>query len=302
MMNEKNSTVAHLIPKRVSTYVGPLTDTKRWDSFQAREGDIIICTPPKCGTTWTQAICANLIFKTADFPEKLSDLSPWFDNKLRALDVCIDALESQTHRRFIKTHTPLDGIPYFSRCQYLIVYRNPKDVYFSLRNHLLNMWNPPDIPQLAKDPRKGFQAWLEAPFETGLGEQRSLSALIQHFLSYWEYKHLKNFHFFHYADMKHNISGNVGRIATILNMNNISDKTLEKIGQSVSFSEMRKKASLYRSASSNSLFKSATSFFNSGKNQQWQDVLTTDDLEHYNWRMRELLSPNQIKWLENGDQ
>ena len=33
----------------------------RWQTFSARAGDIIISSPPKCGTTWMQTMCALLI-------------------------------------------------------------------------------------------------------------------------------------------------------------------------------------------------------------------------------------------------
>jgi hypothetical protein len=168
-------------PQRTTTYEGRLTDTSRWDSFQIRPDDVFICTPPKCGTTWTRAICANLIFGKPDFDGKITDISPWVDSKIESLEMCMGILESQTHRRFIKTHTPLDGIPYSDSSEYLVVYRDPRDAYFSVRNHLLNMLNPPEMPQLSKDPKEGFLAWVEAPFEPGIGEQRSLEAFAQHF-------------------------------------------------------------------------------------------------------------------------
>ena len=50
-------------PKRNQRYVGFATDSSRWDHFTSRDDDIFICAPCKCGTTWTQAICALLIFK-----------------------------------------------------------------------------------------------------------------------------------------------------------------------------------------------------------------------------------------------
>ena len=118
------------LPQRTSTYVGRLTDTNRWDSFRARPDGIFICTPPKCGTTWTQAICANLIFGKSDFEGRITDISPWVDSKLESSDICMGTLESQTHRRFVKTHTPLDGIPYYESNEYLVVYRDPKDAFF----------------------------------------------------------------------------------------------------------------------------------------------------------------------------
>ena len=109
------------LPQRTDTYRGRLTDTSRWDLFRARPNDLFICTPPKCGTTWTQAICANLIFGKPDFEGKITDISPWVDSKLETPEICMGILEAQTHRRFVKTHTPLDGIPYYDSCEYLIV-------------------------------------------------------------------------------------------------------------------------------------------------------------------------------------
>src|SRR5207249_1477157 len=45
-------------------YRNIVIDNTRWDGFAFREGDIIISTPAKCGTTWTQTICALSIFGT----------------------------------------------------------------------------------------------------------------------------------------------------------------------------------------------------------------------------------------------
>ena len=299
-MTASSSIVNKNTPRRSSTYIGRLTDTSRWDAFQSRTDDVLICTPPKCGTTWIQAICANLILETPDFEGKITEISPWFDSKLESLERCLDNLEAQAHRRFIKTHTPLDGIPYFESSQYLIVYRNPKDVYFSVRNHLQNMLEPPDMPQLANDPRAGFRAWIEAPFEEGLGEQRSLEAFVQHFLSFWNYRHLENFHLFHYSDMKRDIRSTVQHLAVILDID-LSNSRIDEICESVSFTEMKKKASTFAPASGKPIFKSDEGFFSSGKNNQWLGILENDDLERYTHRINDLLTPDAVDWLENGN-
>ena len=46
----------------------------------------------------------------------------------RALDDVVADLDAQTHRRFIKTHTPLDGLPHDPRVTYIGVGRDPRDV------------------------------------------------------------------------------------------------------------------------------------------------------------------------------
>lgn len=44
-------------PRR--TYTDAVTDSTRWAAFVPREGDIVVSTPPKSGTTWTQGILAS---------------------------------------------------------------------------------------------------------------------------------------------------------------------------------------------------------------------------------------------------
>jgi hypothetical protein len=114
-------------------------DSARWEGFRFRDGDIVISTPPKCGTTWTQMMCALLIFRTTDLPASLAELSPWLDMQTRPLAEVLADLDGQTHRRFIKTHTPLDGLPFDERATYLHVARDPRDVALSSENHMAKM-------------------------------------------------------------------------------------------------------------------------------------------------------------------
>src|SRR4029077_1252897 len=111
----------------------------RWDGFELRPDDIIISTPPKCGTTGTQMIVALLIFQTPGLPRPLSKLSPWLDMRTRARRDVVADLGAQAHRRFIKTHTPLPGLPIASGVTYVCVGRDPRDVSLSMSDHIANM-------------------------------------------------------------------------------------------------------------------------------------------------------------------
>src|SRR5581483_12365576 len=102
-------------------YKSFVMDNSRFDGFALRDDDIIITTPAKCGTTWTQTIVALLVFGTTDLPKPVDLLSPWLEMCTRPLESVVSDLEAQTHRRFIKSHTPRDGLPWDPRVTYIVV-------------------------------------------------------------------------------------------------------------------------------------------------------------------------------------
>ncbi|MEZ5864068.1 MAG: sulfotransferase domain-containing protein [Geminicoccaceae bacterium] len=52
-----------------------------WNDFAFRQGDIVIATYAKSGTTWLQQIVGQLVFAGAtDVP--VAELSPWVDLRL----------------------------------------------------------------------------------------------------------------------------------------------------------------------------------------------------------------------------
>ena len=53
---------------------------RRWDGFTPRPGDVFVCTPPKCGTTWMQTIVASLLWPAGDVPGPVLAISPWIDD------------------------------------------------------------------------------------------------------------------------------------------------------------------------------------------------------------------------------
>src|SRR5215475_14408219 len=102
-------------------------DNSRWDGFVFHPGDIVISTRSKHGTTWMQMICALLVFQTPDLPAPLGELSPWLDHLVAPKEDVYARLAAQPHRRFIKSHTPLDGLPIDPRATYVVVAREPLD-------------------------------------------------------------------------------------------------------------------------------------------------------------------------------
>ena len=130
---------APVLAPAVRAYRGSTTDPSLWVTWSPRKGDILVCTPPKCGTTWSQTILAMLINGSSDLPEKVPVLSPWVDADLGVPpDVVAVRLAEQEGRRVVKTHTPADGFPIWDGVTVIAVYRHPLDVFFSLRKHEAN--------------------------------------------------------------------------------------------------------------------------------------------------------------------
>ncbi|HBW20866.1 MAG TPA: sulfotransferase, partial [Actinobacteria bacterium] len=127
------------MPEFPVRYRSAETDSSRWYGFAFRDGDIVISTRSRTGTTWMQMICALLVFQTPDLPAPLAELSPWLDWLITPREQVWARLEAQRHRRIIKTHTPLDGIPIDQRATYIVIGRHPLDIAVSLYHRAGNL-------------------------------------------------------------------------------------------------------------------------------------------------------------------
>ena len=161
------------MPDEPVRYRSAEEDSARWRDFPFRAGDIVISTRSKSGTTWMQMICALLVFGTPDLPAPLPQLSPWLDHLIEPVDEVVRRLAAQPHRRFVKTHTPLDGVPIDPRATYVVVARHPLDMAVSLyhqgdnidRARLRQLTGTPE-PSGPPQARPDLHTWLLAPTGT----------------------------------------------------------------------------------------------------------------------------------------
>src|SRR3954471_24100102 len=175
-----------------------VSDSALWGRFRFRDGDIVISTPPKCGTTWMQMLCALLVFDTAELPRPLTELSPWLDATTYDTAAILADLESRPHRRFVKTHTPLDGLPSEAGVTYVCVGRDPRDAMLSFEHAVTNI-HPDAIPAGGLDPQV-VAAPLAPPVERLRGRAdaepspetdsfgASLANLVHHVRTFWDHR------------------------------------------------------------------------------------------------------------------
>lgn len=287
------------------TYRDLLADSRRWTRFEPRTGDIIVCTPPKCGTTWTQAICAMLVFGATELEANPAELSPWLDLDRVPLEPVIALLEEQTHRRIIKTHTPFDGIPWLEEAQYVCVYRDPRDAFFSLRNHLDNMKEPIRKGAADGSDEEAFRVWLSHAYTTSgaaassAPRPPSLSELLHHFDSFRAGAGLPNLGFYHYADLSRDPRGEIARIAAQLGID-ASPAFVAGIAEATAFDRMRRQAERFAPGASMGMWHDTTRFFNEGRSGQWRGVLSDEDDRRFHAALEARLPASVARWLVGG--
>ncbi len=287
------------LPERSATYLGPITDSTRWDGFDVRATDVFICTPPKCGTTWSQGITCMMIQGKVDFKGTLVEISPWLESGTHSIDVVNENLGSQTHRRCIKSHTPINGITYTPDATYIAVYRHPLDVHFSMRKHVENM-NDDKLDHLfSGNPREDALRFINDTAPVGDCDHLTLDTFTQHYKSFKKWQHLPNVHLFHYADMRADLPRAMARFADILGYD-FDDATMTALIKGATFGEMRKNANRFTPSAGMEVFKNDAGFFNSATAGKWVKHLTDADMVQYTARMDQLLDAKDRHWLENG--
>ena len=280
-------------------------DSARWGGFKPRPDDILISTSYKAGTTWTQMICALLIFRTPDLGRPLTTISPWLELKTDPIARLLASYEEQTHRRFIKTHTPLDGLPYFEDAAYLYIGRDPRDVFMSMVNHLDN-GNPEAIrklfgvePQpLPEDLNEMFRLWITTGSFDWESDGFPYWSHFHHAATFWRFRHLPNVHFFHYSDLQQDLAGEMRRMADVLHID-IDDAELGELSKAARFDQMKARADLLAPDVTHDLWLDNARFFHKGTTGQWRGVLSNENLGLY--EAKKNAQPGRLgDWLERG--
>lgn len=275
-----------------------------WTEFPVRPGDIVISAAPKSGMTWTQMICALLIFQTPTLPASLPDLSPWLDapsTKRRDVYATLAALE---HRRFIKTHTPLNDIPIDSRVTYIIIARHPLDAAISLHHHSDLLMDNKAARQSTSGPSiKSPRQWLlDKINEMGTsphGGYSYLEKLLKNLCSAWECRAEKNIVLLHYEDLSADLEGEMRRLADRLDII-VPETKWPGLVKAATFKQMRSTANQLqplRHEPRRDASKEHGAFFRRGASGDGLSLLTSSEAAHYYARAAQVAPPELLSWL-----
>ncbi len=293
------------VPSKLREFQNHHFDSTIWNDIKFRDDDIVISTYAKAGTTWVQQIVAQLLFNGVEGVE-VAEMSPWVDLRVPPKAVKIPIIESQTHRRFLKTHLPVDALVFSEKAKYVYIGRDGRDVLWSMYNH----------------HSKANDAWYEAlndtPGRVGPPIKRPPSSIAQYYhdwldkdghpwwpfweniRSWWAIKGLPNVHLLHFQNLKRDMPAEIRRLAAFIETP-IDEAKWESVLHHCSFDYMKEHGE--KSAPLGGAFwdGGAKSFINKGTNGRWRDVLTSEESSKYERRALAELGSECAHWLATGE-
>ena len=279
-------------------------DSTIWNDFPFRNDDIILATYAKSGTTWMQQIVGQLIFAGAE-DMNLAAMSPWMDLRVPPKHVKLAEVEAQPHRRFLKTHLPVEALVFSDKAKYLYVARDGRDMVWSLYNHHRNAsakWygalneTPglvgPKIDLAPDDIREYFQTWLARdgfPFWS----------FWENIRSWWAIRELPNVKLLHFSDLKADLAAEIDGIAQFLDIRHDA-QTLRRITAHCGFNYMKERADSIAPLGGALWEGGGKTFIHKGTNGRWRDTLSVADSAAYEARALAELGPDCAGWLTHG--
>jgi hypothetical protein len=256
-----------------------------------------------------QMICALLVFQTPDLPAPLSALSPWLDWLITPRDEVYARLSAQEHRRFIKTHTPLDGVPLDRQATYIVVARHPLDMAVSLyhqgdnldHERIRSLTGQPKSNRLPS-PRQPLDEWLLSWIDREVDpheELDSLPGVMWHLSDAWARQRGPNVVLVHYDDLSADLEREMRRLAALLGIT-VPEKTWPQLVEAATFEHMRARADRLAPDPSGVL-KNREAFFRLGMSGSGRKLLSNEALGHYRARTAKLAPPDLLAWLHRED-
>jgi len=293
-------------PQKTREFHNHHIDSTIWDELLFRDDDIVIATYAKSGTTWLQQIISQLLFEGEEGLE-VAEMSPWLDLRIPPKHVKLPEVEAQTHRRFLKTHLPVDALAYSPKAKYIYIGRDGRDVVWSMYNHHANAnaaWydalnNTPGRvgPPIEPPPdsvRQYYLDWLEK-------EGHPFWPFWENVRTWWAIRNLPNLMMLHFADLKADMPAEIRRVAAFLGIA-VNEAKWDAIVEHCGFDYMKRNAT--KSVPLGGAFwdGGATTFIHRGQNGRWRDVLTEQDRAAYEARALKKLGPECATWLATGNQ
>jgi aryl sulfotransferase len=277
-------------------------DSTVWNDFAFRDDDVIVATYAKSGTTWVQQMVGQMLL--GPDPElATAELSPWLDLRVPPREIKLPAIEAQTHRRFLKTHLPVDALRFSERAKYIYIGRDGRDVVWSMYNHHANAnatWYAllndtpgrigPPIEPPPGDVVEYFADWLAR-------DGHPFWPFWENIRTWWAIRDLPNVLFLHFAELKRDMPGQMRRITRFLEVD-VAERDWPAIEEYCSFDWMKANATKATPLGGAFWDAGAETFVHKGTNGRWQNVLPARLSDAYEARAVAELGEECAAWLK----
>lgn len=202
--------------------------------YEPTAHDVFVSTFAKSGTNWMMQIAHQIAFRGAGDYEHIHDVISWPDfieKGKRRISISIDdervQKASPTGLRIIKTHLAADFVPYSKEARYLIVVRDPKEVFVSSYFFAAGAAGP-----IMPRPAVWFELFLTEKFPLNFGKTWA-----EHTAGYWALKNEPNVLLLSFLAMKRDLSGAVRQVADLMDVE-LTDSEMNAVVERSSFEYM----------------------------------------------------------------
>lgn len=197
--------------------------------FQPTERDLFVCTYSKSGTNWALQIAYQIAQRGAGTFDHIHDVVPWPEAPMPDIVPLHDDAtwrNTPTEKRVIKTHLESQYVPYNPEAKYIVIVRDPKDIFVSSYHFTKGM--------VAQGRMVPVKEWLDAY----LSDEFLYGSWAEHVAGFWPWRERENVLFLTYAKMKSNPVALVQRVADFMGVE-LSQEEFQNVVALSSFSAMK---------------------------------------------------------------
>jgi hypothetical protein len=197
--------------------------------------DVFVSTFAKSGTNWMMQIAHQIAFRGAGDYEHIHDVISWPDfveKGRRRIAISIDdervQKASPTGLRVVKTHLAADFVPYSEAARYLVVVRDPKEIFVSSYFFAAGAAGP-----IMPSPAVWFELFLTDKFPLNFGRTWA-----EHTAGYWALKDKPNVLVLSFRAMKRDLPGAVRQVAERMGID-LAEAEMNAVVKKSTFQYMR---------------------------------------------------------------
>ncbi|XP_063791980.1 sulfotransferase 1C1-like [Pseudophryne corroboree] len=260
-------------------------------NFQARDGDVLLDTYPKSGTTWTQEI-VDLIMHDAD--EQSCSRAPIYERipfieLMHLMKPGVEEVNAMPSPRVLKTHLPIQLVPpsfWKHNCKVIYVARNARDTVTSF-------YHFDKILQFHPEPGS-FENYVERFMKGDVG----WGSWYEHVKGFWEEKDKRNILYVFFEDMKKTPLQEIRRVAQFLGKD-FSDDVINKIAKLTTFEHMKNNPMAnVLDFPKEILDQSQGNFMRKGTVGDWKTLFTAQQSEAFEEHYKKMMSGCTLKFQD----